>query len=161
MTMCAGRVCADVDRCAAACTVNNANAIGQFADLDRIQLAYEALLDHELAENGKSAMRILAAVVGKFAALGDIQHTHQPFVAAWAIQQVWNLQAQIVAVVVNQFEQIDDSCRRNLLAFKTVQPYSLTGETEVEFDILADLPRQCQRVHFIAAGWTAKGCVIH
>jgi hypothetical protein len=131
-TVAADRFGADVDRRAAAGTVDRADARGKRLDLHRRQLADEALLDHELGEDRETPVFLQAALVGEAAALGDVEHREQRVVAARTVQPGRVRHAHFVAVRVDQLEQLDDPAGTDLVALEFVEPDALAGEAEVE-----------------------------
>lgn len=79
-------------------------------------------------------MVLQAAVVGEPAALGGVEDVQQLFVAARAAERLGQRQALVVAMLVDQLEQLDDAAWRDLVALEAVEPDALAGEAKVEFD---------------------------
>ncbi len=118
-----------------------------------VELSDEALFDHELGERGEAPVLLQAAVIIEFAAMpGDIQPVQQLFVAARAVQRVAQGQALGVAVFVDQLEQLDDAARRDLHAFKVVEPDALARKAEIEHDFAVMQTLEALLDHDLPAG---------
>ena len=54
---------------------------------------------------------------------------------------------------VEQFEQLDDTARRDLYAFEIVEPDSLAGKTQVEHDFTMMQALEALFAHGLLTGW--------
>src|SRR5574343_1282062 len=149
----AGVVPADIDRGAAAHAANDADLGRQFVDFGRVELADEALFDHELGKGREAAVFLQAAMVVEAAAvLGDIQAVQQALVAARAVQRIAQRLARVVVVLVQQFEQPDDAAGRDLHAFKFIEPDALAGKAQIEDDLAVMQALEALLGHRLPAG---------
>ena len=123
---------ADVDRRAATRAMNGADACGQGFYFCRNKLAYKPLFDHELREGRETAMILQAAVVGKATTAHDIMYRNQRVPAMWAMQGGGMLTARVIAVCVDQLEQVDDAPRADQSTFKRIEPDALAGEANIK-----------------------------
>ena len=149
----AGMIVANIHRRTATIAADSADASRQGADFGRHQLANETLFDHKLAEGRKPAVFLQAAMVVELAAMLDVVDAmQQAFVAARAMQWVAQGQALVVAVFMQQFEELDDTARRDLYTLEIIEPDALAGKAQVEHDFAMMQPLETVLAHGLLAG---------
>jgi hypothetical protein len=108
-------------------------------DFGAVELANEALFDHERRVGAVAAVVLRAAAVGETTAARTIEASEQALAAAWTVQRVAPGLALVGMVLVQQAKKFEDAGRCQLGALELVEPDALAGKADVEGDLAVEL----------------------
>ena len=150
--MAAGIFAANIDRRATSGAADDLNLFCHFLDFGAVELADEAFFRHEGGEGVEAAVLFRAAVVGEVAIARTVEAVQQPFVTAWALQDVAPRLSLVVMVFVQQAKELEDPRRGQLGTLEIIEPDALAGKTDIERDFAMQLALEAVGGHGCPAG---------